>query len=97
MKSINQKELEIYTTAELRQLLKAIEEMLFIPIQNSYKLSNKDLRQMKKDVENRIDELNSKVGSRDMYTIQKEIDELREKDRIITNKVRASYSINEKS
>ena len=56
-KTINQKELEKYSIAELELMLKDISEMIVIPIQNTYRLSNKELKEMKADVIDRIGEL----------------------------------------
>ena len=59
MKTINQKELEKFNVSELNKILESINEMIIIPIQNVWKLSNKDLKEMKIDVENRIKEINN--------------------------------------
>ena len=57
MKTINQKELEKFSVSELNKILESINEMIMIPIQNVWKLSNKDLKEMKIDVEYRIKEI----------------------------------------
>ena len=57
MKTINQKELEKYNVSDLNKMLDSISEMIIIPIHNQYNLSTKDLKQMKKDIEERLDEL----------------------------------------
>ena len=59
MKTINQKELEKFNVSELNKMLKSINEMIIIPIQNVWNLSSKDLKEMKIDVENRIKEINN--------------------------------------
>ena len=57
MKTESQKQLEQYSLKELETMLKSIKEMIFFPLQNVYKLSKKELREMKVDVETRITEI----------------------------------------
>ena len=53
----SQKQLEQYSLKELETMLKSIKEMIFFPLQNVYKLSKKELKEMKVDVETRITEI----------------------------------------
>ena len=57
MKTHSQKQLEKYSLTELEIMLKSIKDMIFFPLQNNYNLSKKELKEMKKDVENRIIEI----------------------------------------
>tara|TARA_R100001163_G_scaffold12696_1_gene11869 strand:- start:887 stop:1063 length:177 start_codon:yes stop_codon:yes gene_type:complete len=57
MKTHSQKQLEKYSLTELEMMLKSIKDMIFFPLQNNYNLSKKELKEMKKDVENRIIEI----------------------------------------
>ena len=57
MKTESQKQLEQYSLKELETKLKSIKEMIFFPLQNVYKLSKKELKEMKVDVETRITEI----------------------------------------
>ena len=57
MKTESQKQLEQYSLKELEIMLKSIKEMIFFPLQNSYDLSKKELKEMKVDVETRITEI----------------------------------------
>ncbi len=57
MKTESQKQLEQYSLKELETMLKSIKEMIFFPLQNVYKLSKKELKEMKVDVETRITEI----------------------------------------
>lgn len=57
MKTESQKQLEQYSLKELETMLKSIKEMIFFPLQNVYKLSKKELKEMKVDVETRITQI----------------------------------------
>lgn len=57
MKTESQKQLEQYSLKELEIMLKSIKEMIFFPLQNVYKLSKKELKEMKVDVETRITQI----------------------------------------
>tara|TARA_R110002020_G_scaffold377149_1_gene588241 strand:+ start:1631 stop:1807 length:177 start_codon:yes stop_codon:yes gene_type:complete len=57
MKTESQKQLQKYTLTELELMLQSIKDMIFFPIQNSYNLTKKELKEMKEDVENRITEI----------------------------------------
>ena len=61
MKTESQKQLQKYTLTELELMLQSIKDMIFFPIQNSYNLTKKELKEMKEDVENRITEIKSLI------------------------------------
>tara|TARA_R100001440_G_scaffold23448_1_gene38203 strand:- start:4908 stop:5096 length:189 start_codon:yes stop_codon:yes gene_type:complete len=57
MKTESQKQLEKYNINQLNTMLEKVEDMLFFPLQNEYKLSKTQLKEMKSDLEDRISEL----------------------------------------
>ncbi len=57
MKTESQKQLEKYNINQLNTMLEKVKDMLFFPLQNEYKLSKTQLKEIKSDLEDRISEL----------------------------------------